>query len=98
MPNDKEGGAAEEAVALRGEFKPLDGMSVLEDGCGMKQIRKPRCGGNRREAESAWGRNEAGIGYPCVGGRDEVVSIEGKNPGRRSFRRETEAGVELKEL
>lgn len=43
-------------------------------GCGTKQAREPDRGVNRREAENAWGRTEAGgletsrnTGVPCAG-------------------------------
>jgi hypothetical protein len=39
--------------------KPLNGRGP-EHGCGMKQAREPDRGANRREAERAWGRTEAG--------------------------------------
>jgi hypothetical protein len=43
---------------LRGERRPLNGRSPGH-GCGMKQARELASGANRREAESACGRNEA---------------------------------------
>jgi hypothetical protein len=61
-----------ESAAARRE-KPLNGRDPGH-GCGTKQARQPDRGANRREAENAWGRNEAvgletycNTGVPCAG-------------------------------